>query len=630
MKRMITTILLIALCGYILPVMGQATRQDAIWARVAPGPIILDGVLNEPAWSQAETKVIDWATDNGIPGSGWKSESGWDPVDPTHATLKFLVVGNELYLGAVVQDRSIGGSEEFNRFDGILMALKDHANDFMPKPPAEYLYSWWHDENTDPQPPGQDPGFIGVWAELPHGSPRTPEQIANWDAVTVINGLSNDDATDDVGYTIEMRFNLTAMGYDVTQPEGAVIEWNISVYDTDWFWPIDIARFSSNRVWWQSPWGNDIWYNEVRVMVRPDVTVASGQVPLIQPEMTIPGLDESPVLDGEVNDAIWSDPSIYQIDIGWMDENLVATYDGVGPFRAGYFQPPVHGDQAFVADPPDANVKFFTRDDTLFVGFDVNDLLVQYHPNFDRWDGFLLTINDRQELHSDNVLLGKRLAFQVGASDSNGAAVAQDDLLSLVAAGRARVVTHMNPGTTVDTLGVVDAGYTAEIAIDLTALGYPSGLGDRAFFFGVTMLDGDSFANPITDSYGTRTWWYRQYENDCCAAWAHLEHSMTPVIDGGQRGTAYAFLRPSLNPSSRPLISYSMPDQNLVTLEVYDVRGRLVIRRPLGLTVAGDSRVPMFTQGEPAAGVYLFRLTIEDPQTGRLRDSLTGKMTLLK
>ena len=628
MKRLITTILLIALCGFVLPVMGQATRQDAIWARVAPGPITLDGVLDEAAWSQAETKIIEWEGDNGIPGSGWKMEAGWDPVDPTRATLKLLVVGNELYLGAVIEDRSIGGSEEFNRFDGLLMALKDHSVDFFPKPPAEYLYSWWHDEAPDPQPAGQDPGFIGAWAELPHGTPRTPEQIAAWDAVTVVDGLSNDDLSgDDVSYTIEMRFNLTPMGYDVTQPEGDVIEWNVSIYDTDWFWPIDNLRFSSNRVWWQSPWGNDIWYNEVRVFSRPDVTVTSGPVPTIDPELTIPGLPESPVLDGDLSDPVWSYRSIYEFDIGWMDEALIASYDGMGPFRAGQFQPAVHGGEAFVVDPPDANVKFFTMMDTLFVGFDVNDLLVQYHPNFDRWDGFLLTINDRVERHSDNTLLGKRLAFQVG---EDGMAVAQDDLLSLVTAGRARVAVHLNEGTTVDTLGVPDAGYTAEIAIDLTALGYPSGLGDRAFFFGVTMLDGDSFANPVTDSYATRTWWYRQYENDCCAAWAHFAPTPSPVIDGGPRGTAYAFLRPSLNPSPRPLISYSMPDQNIVTLEVFDVRGRLVIRRPLGLTIAGDSQVPLFTQKKPAAGVYLFRLKIEDPETGRLRDSLTGKMTLLR
>ncbi len=627
MKTLKTITLLIVLCGLAMPAFGQAVREDAIWARVSPDPITLDGVLDEAAWSQAESKVIYWATDAGIPSSGWKMEAGWDPVDPVQATLKFLVVDNQLYLGAVINDHSIGGSKDFNRFDGLLMGMKDHTAVGLPKPVSEYLYSWWYEFQVGTPPEGQEPYFIGSWAELPHGSPRTAEQIANWDAVTVVDGLTNSDAVDDVGYTIEMRFNLTPMGYDVTQPEGDIVEWNVSVYDTDWFWPIDAARFSSSRVWWQGPWGNQPWYNEVRIWSRPDVTTTSGAVPTIQPEMTIAALLSSPLVDGDLSDPVWSEPNVYSFDMRWNPDALVDTYDGVGPYRAGQFQPIVNGGEAFVFDPADANLKFFTRDDTLFVGFDVNDQYVQYHPSFDRWDGFLVTINDRLERASDNQLLGRRLSFLVGP---DGEAIAEDDLLSMVLAGTARIEMNMNAGTTVDTLGVLDNGYTAEMAIDLTALGYPAGLGDRVLLFGATMMDGDSVVNPTSDSYGTRTWWYREYEGVCCAAWAHMDLNASPVLGGESFGSQYAFLRPSLNPSPQPLISYSMPDQNVVTLEVYDIRGRLMLRRPMGLTMAGDSQVSLFSQNRPAAGVYLFRLRIEDPATGQLRDSLTGKMTLLR
>jgi hypothetical protein len=614
-------------CGLALPALGQAPRQDAIWARVALNPITLDGVLDEADWSQAESKVINWATDSGIPGSGWKSEAGWDPVDPVQATLKFLVRGNQLYLGAVINDKSIGGSKDFNRFDGLLMGMKDHTVAGLPKPVSEYLYSWWYEYQVGTPPPGQEPYFIGSWAELPHGSPRTQAQIDAWDARTVVNGLTNSDTVDDVGYTIEMRFDLTVMGYDVTQVDGDIVEWNVSVYDTDWFWPINAASFSSGRVWWQGPWGNQPWYNEVRIWSRPDVTTASGPAPQIGPEMTIPELGASAVIDGILNDAVWSDPGVYTFDMRWNPDLLVNTYDGVGPYRAGQFQPTVNGTVADVFDPADANLKFFTRDDTLFVGFDANDAYVQYHPNFDRWDGFLMTVNDRVVRAGDNQLLGRRLSFLVGPT---GEAIAEDDLLSLVLAGTARVAVNLNAGTSVDTVGVPDNGYTAEMAIDLTAIGYPSGLGDRTLLFGVTMLDGDSVDNPPTDSYGTRTWWYREYEGVCCAAWAHMGDAVSAVFGDGETGSRYAFLRPSLNPSPQPLISYSMPDQNLVTLEVYDLRGHLVSRRPLGLTMAGDSQAALFGKDRPAAGVYLFRLRIENPATGQLRDSLTGKMTLLR
>ena len=74
--------------------------------------------------------------------------------------------------------------------------------------------------------------------------------------MTKVHGLSNSDAVIDTGYTIEMRFDLTPMGYDITQPQGDIFEWNISIYDVDWLWPLNPFKFSSNRTWWQGPWGN--------------------------------------------------------------------------------------------------------------------------------------------------------------------------------------------------------------------------------------------------------------------------------------------------------------------------------------------------------------------------------------
>ena len=58
----------------------------------------------------------------------------------------------------------------------------------------------------------------------------------------------------------------------------------------------------------------------------------------------------------------------------------------------------------------------------------------------------------------------------------------------------ARVALTLKGGTTVDTIGFSpDSGYTIEMAIDLTKLGYPPGLGDRSLFLGINLMDGDSF-----------------------------------------------------------------------------------------------------------------------------------------
>jgi hypothetical protein len=486
------------------------------------------------------------------------------------------------------------------------MSLKNHADPGAPKPPNEYLYSWWYPDGPTPLPAGYDPSYKGVWANEPVGSPRDSAQVANWEATTVVHGLSNDDSVLDTGYTVEMRFNLTPMGFDVTVPEGDIVEWGISIYDCDWLWPLDAFKLSYNRVWWQSPWGNAAWYDEVHIMARPDVTVDSGPLPYVGPEYYIPDGTAygAPTIDGELNEAIWGD--ITGFDIRFGDDALRQTYPGVGPDRAGQFQPEVNGGQAAVLDPGDATVKMFVQDSTLYMGFDVRDQVVQYTPNFDRWDGFLVSINDRAQRGPDNNLLGRRLSFQVAA---DGSGLAQDYLGTLVAEGSAGVEVALKPGTTVDTLGLSpDTGYTAELWIHLTRLGYPPDLGDGAMFMGVTLLDGDSFT-PYTDSYGTRTWWFREYQDECCPVWAHMAVG-TPVTGVGDRDrprpNGYLLLGNFPNPAPRSTVRFALPEPSAVSFEVFDVTGRLVTRRELGVLPAGERDV-FFDGSTRPAGMYLYR-----------------------
>jgi hypothetical protein len=619
--------ILLASIAVVSSASAQAAREDVVWARNASGPITLDGVLNESSWAQAEQVVIVYGENAGDPGSGWKIEGGTaNPDDPVTATLSFLVEGNQLYLGADVQDASVGGSDVFNRHDGFLMSMKDHGLGVYPAPIAEYLYSWWYPEGPIPLPPGYPPGFIGSWATFPPGTPRDSTQIANWDAVTVVHGLANADSVADTGYTFEMRFNLTAMGYDVTQPGGDIIEWGVSIYDCDWLWPL-MGNVSFKRVWWQSPWGNAIWYHQVQIHARPDVTVSSGPAPTVAPDLTITETAAAaPVIDGQLSDGIWTDPNTYSFDIRWDDAALRQTYPSVGPYRSGQFQPTVAGGTALVLDPADATVKMAFRGDILYMGFDVNDQVVQYHPDFDRWDGFLLLMNERGVRGPDHQILGRRLGFQVA---SDGSALAQDYLTTLVAANDAEIALALKPGTTVDTLGTqADAGYTAELAIDLKGMGYPPGLSAGTLYLGVNHLDGDSFI-PTTDSYGTRTWWFREYEGDCCPAWIYLNAGNTGVEEIAGAAAQYGLVRTIGNPSAEPRIRFSLPADNRVSLEIFDVAGRLVESRELGIQPAGVRQVDFGGSNKPA-GVYMYRLKLVDPETGTLRSALHGKAVLIK
>src|SRR5262245_6921399 len=103
-------------------------RTDVVWARTVSTPMTVDGVLDEPAWASAESVHIVYGIDNGMPGSGWFHENGLDsPTDSTHATVKFLVMGDSLYVGVKVLDKSVGGGS-FNHFDGILSNIRQRQS----------------------------------------------------------------------------------------------------------------------------------------------------------------------------------------------------------------------------------------------------------------------------------------------------------------------------------------------------------------------------------------------------------------------------------------------------------------------------------------------------------------------
>ena len=615
---------------------AQPPRQDVYWARSTAGaPIVLDGVLNEAVWAQAESKNIQWATDAGIPGSGWKPEGGFLPTDPTNATLKFLTIGNTLYMGIVLPDVSIGGSKNFNRFDGLLMSIKDHLSANRPAPPTEIFYVWWDTDvnGPDPQPAGRSPVFAGggPFAAQPSYSPRTPEQIANCDAVTVVNGTANTDAGADVSWTVEMKLNLSALGYNIAQPQGDIVEYNLSIYDTDNYWPLVPINLAANRVWWQGPWGNSLGYNEVRIHCRPDVTVNSPKVPYLHPELIVPNgqLFASPNIDGLLTDAVWAHaPSV---DIRYGDQALRDSYPGVLKWRSGQFQPEVNGGEAAVLNPSDATFKYFFRDDSLFMGFDVDDVVVQSVTLTDRKDGFVIGVYDRTARETfDNTLQPRRLSFDVSPT---GEARTADYLTTLVGNGGARVRLQLKPGTTIDTTGTdEDAGYTAEMVLDLTKLGYPPGRGDGLIFLNVNHYDGDSFV-PFTDSYGTRTWWAAEYDNTCCPPWGYMDPLTNVILDAPPPGppvTGYELLANAPNPfRTGTTLRYRLAAASRVRLEVFDAQGRVVHARDLGLQGAGERQAPLFNF-DAVTGVYPYRHRVSEPVAGAERVSLAGRLLVVR
>ena len=415
-------------------------------------------------------------------------------------------------MAASVQDSSVGGGL-FNKFDGFLMNIRNRAEQVSGgiAPPFEYFYGWGTETWADPATGevGASPGFFGMDGGS-RDSIDSRTGLLNgevWNAATFVNGISNDDATPDAGYTTEFMFNLDVRGYDVTDADGDIIEFNASVYDADWQWPLNADKFSGNRVWWEGPWGNASSYDLVRIYSRPDVTTNSGPVPQVGPEMVIKnGANyDDPVIDGKLDEAVWNE--IDGFDIRYGDDALRASYPGIGPYRSGQFQPTVNGGTATVVDPGDATIKAFFKGDMLYLGVDVRDQAVWGKSQFDLWDGIRFVINDRLVQNADLVLEGRTLSAVV---DSLGQLMTADYLTTLVDSGWAHAAVALKPNTVVNDFNDADEGYSIEMAVDLTSIGYPIGLGDGVLFFSATLFDGDKVNDNAADDYGTRAWFFRE------------------------------------------------------------------------------------------------------------------------
>lgn len=606
---------------------SQPKRSDAIWARTVPaGSITVDGVLNEAVWAGAESLYVQYGKSAGLPGSGYTAETG-TVFDSTRAWIKFLVMGDSLYLAVTVKDSSIGGGV-FGAADAIIFNIRNKSDSTVrPSPSGEFLYGWINES-------WMDPGSVTSVGGQPSIGPVGKYTPADFFTATKVKGTTNTDATADTGYTVEMKINIKKLGYKVKDANGDIIMFNAAIRDVDWFFPVqDWVTFS--RTWLQGPWANVSNKNFLRIHVRPDVTTSSGAVPKILPEYTIPNgkFMTTPVIDGKLDEAVWG--RMTGLDIRFGDKKIRNAYAGVGPFASGEYQPTVNGGKATIFDSSKANVKMFFKGNILYIGVDVQDQAVQHTDVYDRWDGFMITINGLGKDYmnqTDHDQIPIKLTVIVG---KNGADSLKDYYPKLRDSLQgAQIVLKLKPGTTVDTTGIdEDAGYQIEQAIDLTKMGYPSGLGDGVLYLGLTLFDGDSYI-PSTLSYGTRTWWFREHDGFAAAAFVHMDTNLVLTGTGNQSSnvlpTEFAILGNYPNPfNPSTTIKYVSPATGTVSLTVYDMLGRSVSTVNLGEIGSGEHTY-RFNASTLSSGVYFYQLRLRNGSTGQEFATPVSKMLFVK
>lgn len=610
-----------------------APRQDVMWARTVPaGTITMDGVLNEAAWSQAESITLVYGQQGTLPTSGWRPEQNEEAItDPTHATIKFLVSSdNQLWLAFDIPDSSIGGSG-WPTWDGILMSIKDKA-DIDPTTTiakaAEYFYTFWTAGLPSELPVvGSYPRFIGKYGNF-NDTTRTPQQRAAWDAKTVINGISNDAGRDESWIT-EMRIDLASVGYDITDADGDLIGLNFSIWDCDYLFEGDPLRINSSRTHYQSPWGNVNANNVVRVFARPDVGLSS-TLPVVMPDVKIPNgaAFPDPVIDGMPDEAVWV--GAYVFFLGWDIENLRVNYPTVGKFQSAHFQPELGGNpRPPVLDPSIAQIAMFFKDKYLYVSAIITDGRVEGSEVYDQIDGLRIMIGHRTDINDANYMNFKMLRVNFNAT---GVPTAYEYLPTLIDSGKAQFGIALKGATTVNNKTDIDEGYYIEMKIDLTGLGYPEDLGDKLIFMGAMLSDADSFEDPLSN-YGTRSWWFREHDGGPAAAWGVLDPN-TPV---GVEDNNFTVIPNSIqllgnypnpfNPTTN--IKFSVPETGDVNIKVYNTVGEEIRNINLFNSNAGEISYS-FNAISISSGVYFYKISLNNSESGKNYVSSIGKMILLK
>ncbi len=598
-------------------------RSDAIWARaVPPGTIALTGKLESHAWALADSVHIYYGKSSGLPGSGWTDYGQNEPTDPIYTTVKFLVSGDSLYVGAWVPDSSIGGGLWPN-FDGFLVNIYDINNGMAE--PHEYFYGWLTNSWGNPST-----GNVGAMPSKLSGSATD----TTWQAAAYVYGTTNSDTTangtisPDTGYSVEMRFYLGARGYHIDNSNGAVILFSMAQYDANWQWPLSANKFSDVKAWIQGAWSTTEAYDAIRIHTNPSVTSGSGPEPAIPPSYDIPdGQSFSPpAISGNMSDPVWNHIKGFRIEYG--DSALHDIYNGAGKYLSGQINHTIDAATRPLLDTASVTVKAFFIGDTLYFGADVDDKVVTSN------DGIGFTIDDDSTLGNSHELKVWDLIIRPGLfyQGQAGFAVLDGDGPYLSNSLHAvHCSLTLKPGTTVNDPSNVGTGYKVEAAIDLTKLGYPANLGNHVLWLGVDLYDYNAYADTSKNT-STESWWYRRNNipNDTGAvgpAWCYMDpyDLVTSVISDQQSAlpTKFALQQNYPNPfNPTTVIRVSLNHAGTMSLRIYNVLGQLV---------------QVVAQGYKAPGEYTYDVNMDKFASGvyfyTLRDGAnitTKKMMLLK
>ena len=174
---------------------------------------LIDGKLNEDVWQGAVNFNIEWDNvelRNSYPTVGpltsgqFQPELGGNPrppiLDPAFTNIKMFFKDHYIYLAADVNDQLIQGSEEYDKIDGVSFIIGDRS-------------SLTGDNQMDFRAFRVSFDASGNSAAYDYLPVITDTGKAEWAVLTKGTSTVNNNSDVDEGYQIEMKLDLTFLGY---------------------------------------------------------------------------------------------------------------------------------------------------------------------------------------------------------------------------------------------------------------------------------------------------------------------------------------------------------------------------------------------------------------------------------
>jgi hypothetical protein len=402
----------------------------------------------------------------------------------------------------------------------------------------------------------------------------------------------NDTTQVDNGYTAELMIDLAALGY---APDVSEVQLTLAVFDPDGYQhpmnSYDTTAGSYYKSWWGSEWGGV--YRTLAL--TPELTVFDDPDTLLAKAAT-----GSVTLDGVLAEPEWATtpPLLYGNGAFLKRQGEEATVTGGADIKASYdywFDGVNYGTFHLPnTDSSLAKVKFLHRGPTLYIGIQSDDKSIC---KFD-WegDGMFLKVKNSGGQDVEYKLYYQNLSDTIRYEEQ--------------VAGSGYGVGSLSSGSTVNDTTQVDNGYTAELMIDLPALGYDANVGEVQLM--LVVFDPDGYQHPMNSwdtTAGTfyKSWWGSEWGG--VYRTVRLE-STVGVADGGgvvPKSFSLAQNYPNpFNPSTK--IRYEVAERSNITIALYDVLGREVRVLAAGDHIPGSYTVTLDAR-DLASGVYLYRMT---------------------